>query len=85
VGEHLALVDFMRLLYEGRHLNGGKYMIVAIDDSVYDPAGPKDQYMIVDYLDPYATGYGNFTRELMAPFAHVLKVTPTHSINANYR
>jgi hypothetical protein len=51
IGEHLALVDFMRYFHRTGYLSTGDYMVISIDDAVYDPDGPKDQYMIVGECD----------------------------------
>lgn len=38
LGEHIALIDFMRVLQRRGLLQNGEYAVVAIDDEIYDPS-----------------------------------------------
>lgn len=35
VGEHVAMIDFLRCLQS--HLQTGQYMVISVDDENYDP------------------------------------------------
>jgi len=37
VGEHIALVDFVYCLQRLRLLDKGEYVIISVDDEIYDP------------------------------------------------
>lgn len=37
VGEHIAMVDFVRCLQNRRLLETGDYMVISVDDEIYDP------------------------------------------------
>jgi len=37
VGEHVALVDLVRCLQRRRLLERGEYIIISVDDEIYDP------------------------------------------------
>ena len=37
IGEHIALVDFVKALHELGALDNGEYVIISIDDFNYDP------------------------------------------------
>lgn len=37
VGEHIALVDFVRCLQQRRLLERGEYVVISVDDEIYDP------------------------------------------------
>lgn len=38
LGEHIALVDFMKVLQRRGFLINGEYAVVAVDDEIYDPS-----------------------------------------------
>lgn len=40
LGEHIALVDFMKVLQRRGLLADGAYAVVAVDDEIYDPSTP---------------------------------------------
>lgn len=37
VGEHLALVDFVLCLQRRTLLDNGDYIVISVDDEIYDP------------------------------------------------
>lgn len=37
VGEHIAMVDFVRCLQNRKLLETGNYMVISVDDEIYDP------------------------------------------------
>lgn len=38
LGEHIALVDFVKVLQKRGLLTNGEYAVVAVDDEIYDPS-----------------------------------------------
>lgn len=38
LGEHIALVDFVRVLQRRGLLAAGEYAVLAVDDEIYDPS-----------------------------------------------
>lgn len=36
VGEHIAMVDFVRCLQNRKLLETGNYMVISVDDEIYD-------------------------------------------------
>lgn len=37
VGEHIALVDFIKCLQKRSLLESGDYIVISVDDEIYDP------------------------------------------------
>lgn len=37
VGEHIALVDFVKCLQRRKLLDSGDYVVISVDDEIYDP------------------------------------------------
>lgn len=37
VGEHIATVDFIRCLQNKNLLQTGEYVVISVDDEIYDP------------------------------------------------
>lgn len=37
LGEHIALVDFVSCLQRRRLLDDGEYIVISVDDEIYDP------------------------------------------------
>ncbi|XP_037958924.1 guanylate cyclase 32E [Teleopsis dalmanni] len=52
VGEHFAMVDFVRCMQNRKLLQDGDYIIISVDDEIYDS---KLRFNIMErhYLDPY--------------------------------
>ncbi|KAK9883749.1 hypothetical protein WA026_001938 [Henosepilachna vigintioctopunctata] len=83
VGEHIALIDFVKCLQRRRLLDSGEYVVISVDDEIYDP-NKRINIIRRDYLDPFLNEtWGNGT-DLMG-FRSVLKLTPSHPRNPNYR
>lgn len=38
VGEHIATVDFVRCLQNKNLLQTGEYVVISVDDEIYDPS-----------------------------------------------
>ncbi|KDR24308.1 Guanylate cyclase 32E [Zootermopsis nevadensis] len=83
VGEHIALVDFVYCLQRLHLLDKGEYIIISVDDEIYDP---DHRLNIVqrEYLDPYLYNR-NFSRKIILGFRSVLKLTPSHPRNPKYK
>lgn len=37
VGEHIALIDFVKCLQRRKLLETGDYVVISVDDEIYDP------------------------------------------------
>ncbi|XP_046734564.1 guanylate cyclase 32E-like [Diprion similis] len=83
VGEHIALVDFVKCLQKRRLLYTGDYIIVSVDDKIYDPQRRIDITQR-NYIDPYLPNR-NMSEDVKFGFRSVLKLTPTHVINPNFK
>jgi guanylate cyclase len=44
IGEHIALVDFVKALHGLKVLGNGDYMIISIDDFIFDPESNAQEY-----------------------------------------
>ncbi|XP_048482886.1 guanylate cyclase 32E-like [Plutella xylostella] len=76
LGEHVALVDFVKILERRGLLAGGEYAVVAVDDVIYDPnntAITQDEYL-----------WRNSSEHVQA-FRAVLKLTPSFPTNPHYK
>ncbi|XP_015596279.1 guanylate cyclase 32E isoform X2 [Cephus cinctus] len=82
VGEHIALVDFVKCLQKRKLLYTGDYVIVSVDDIIYDPRKRKDITQRT-YIDPYLPDR-NMSQDVKFGFQSVLKLTPTHVKNPNF-
>nr|CAH7759578.1 unnamed protein product [Callosobruchus chinensis] len=83
VGEHIALIDFIKCLQRRRLLETGDYIVISVDDEIYDP-NRRINLIRRDYLDPFLQeDWGNIT-DLMG-FRSVLKLTPSHPRDPGYR
>ncbi|KAL3273771.1 hypothetical protein HHI36_015198 [Cryptolaemus montrouzieri] len=83
VGEHIALIDFVKCLQRRGLLDSGDYVVISVDDEIYDP-NRRINIIRRDYLDPFLNEtWGNGT-DLMG-FRSVLKLTPSHPRDPNYR
>ncbi|KAJ9578502.1 hypothetical protein L9F63_005231, partial [Diploptera punctata] len=83
VGEHIALVDFVYCLQRLHLLDKGDYIIISVDDEIYDP---DHRLNIVqrEYLDPHLHNQ-NFSEKMILGFRSVLKLTPSHPRNPQYK
>ncbi|KAL1498196.1 hypothetical protein ABEB36_009033 [Hypothenemus hampei] len=77
LGEHIALVDFMKCLQARKLLDSGKYVIISVDDEIYDPSR-KSQMIGRDYLDPWLNGSD------VSSFRSVLKLTQSFPRGDDY-
>lgn len=44
VGDYIEMVDFVRCLQNRNLLSSGDYMVISIDDEVYDPSTKRNIY-----------------------------------------
>lgn len=42
IGEHIAMIDFLRCLQSLKLLQTGQYMVISVDDEIYDPSKQSD-------------------------------------------
>ncbi|XP_071444038.1 guanylate cyclase 32E [Hetaerina americana] len=85
IGEHIALVDFVKCLHRRRLLDKGEYVIISVDDEIYDPKR-KLKILERDYLDPFlrdAEMNELYLTDIMG-FRSVLKLTPSHPRDPDY-
>ncbi|EFX89873.1 hypothetical protein DAPPUDRAFT_39825, partial [Daphnia pulex] len=83
IGEHIALVDFVKALHGLKVLGNGDYMIISIDDFIFDPENNAQEYTSRNYLDPYMHTIKK-DDEIQA-FRSVLKVTASHPRNPDFK
>ncbi|CAG9824690.1 unnamed protein product, partial [Phaedon cochleariae] len=83
VGEHIALIDFIKCLQRRKLLESGDYVVISVDDEIYDP-NRRIKLIRRDYLDPFLRESWGNASDLMG-FRSVLKLTPSHPRNPNYK
>ncbi|XP_044758334.1 guanylate cyclase 32E-like isoform X2 [Coccinella septempunctata] len=83
VGEHIALIDFVKCLQRRKLLDSGDYVVISVDDEIYDP-NRRINIVRRDYLDPFLNETWGNGSDLLG-FRSVLKLTPSHPRNPNYR
>lgn len=83
IGEHIALVDFVKCLQMRHLLDKGEYIVISVDDEIYDP-DRKLNMVARPYIDPYLR-YGAGNKEDIMGFRSVLKLTPSHPKNPEYQ
>lgn len=73
----------MKCLQKRHLLDNGEYVVISVDDEIYDPER-KFNMVARPYIDPYLRdGAGNLT-DIMG-FKSVLKLTPSHPRNPEYQ
>ncbi|XP_075973555.1 guanylyl cyclase at 32E [Anticarsia gemmatalis] len=75
LGEHIALVDFVKVLQRRGLLTTGEYAIVAVDDEIYDPSTA---------AITHAEHLGQNSSDDMLAFRAVLRLTPSFPTNPYY-
>ncbi|XP_017785068.1 PREDICTED: guanylate cyclase 32E [Nicrophorus vespilloides] len=83
VGEHIALVDFVKCLQRRKLLDSGDYVVISVDDEIYDP-NRRINIIQRDYLDPFLNETWGNVSDIMG-FRSVLKLTPSHPRNPQYK
>ncbi|XP_034243092.1 guanylate cyclase 32E, partial [Thrips palmi] len=85
VGEHVALVDFVMVLHRRGLLEKGEYVVISVDDEIYDPES-KHKIVQREYLDPFLrNGTASSAEDAAVGFRSVLKLTPGHPRNPKYK
>ncbi|XP_026725364.1 guanylate cyclase 32E-like isoform X2 [Trichoplusia ni] len=75
LGEHIALVDFVKVLQRRGLLTTGEYAVVAVDDEIYDPSTAA-----ITHAEHLGQNSSNDT----LTFRAVLKLTPSFPTNPHY-
>ncbi|CAH0701440.1 unnamed protein product [Spodoptera exigua] len=75
LGEHIALVDFVKVMQRRGLLTAGEYAIVAVDDEIYDPSTA---------AITHAEHLGQNTSSDVLAFRAVLRLTPSFPTNPHY-
>uniref|UniRef100_T1JKS6 Receptor ligand binding region domain-containing protein n=1 Tax=Strigamia maritima TaxID=126957 RepID=T1JKS6_STRMM len=84
IGDSIALVDFVRLMYNAGMLSQGNYVIISVDDEVYNLTMPY-QYMLQPSDYKFIEIDGDIpTLSITEPFRSVLKVTPYAATSSEY-
>ncbi|XP_073998591.1 guanylyl cyclase at 32E [Rhodnius prolixus] len=87
VGEHIALVDFVKCLQKRGLLKNGEYIVISVDDEIYHPERRRN-IVQRDYLDPWILKRNNSSwssEDHILAFRSVLKLTPSHPRNPKYK
>ncbi|XP_052898800.1 LOW QUALITY PROTEIN: guanylate cyclase 32E [Anopheles moucheti] len=98
VGDHIEMVDFVRCLQKRKLLSTGDYMVISIDDEIYDSNMNRNIYE--EYSDFYQKYFGNLKdkqqqknkrynykdqERLQEAFQSVLRISPLFPMNPKYR
>ncbi|XP_055642791.1 guanylate cyclase 32E [Toxorhynchites rutilus septentrionalis] len=98
IGEYIEMVDFVRCMQNKKLLSSGDYIVISIDDEIYDPTTKRNIYQ--EYSDFYQRYIGNskdkfLTRKrysfkdiqerLQEAFLSVLRISPLFPMNPEYR
>ncbi|XP_058122463.1 guanylate cyclase 32E [Anopheles ziemanni] len=94
VGDHIEMVDFVRCLQNRKLLSTGDYIVISIDDEIYDPSVQRSIYQeYSDFYQKYSKDkYHNRKRynykdqeRLHEAFQSVLRISPSFPMNPKYR
>ncbi|XP_065090662.1 guanylate cyclase 32E [Ochlerotatus camptorhynchus] len=98
VGDYIEMVDFVRCLQNRNLLSSGDYMVISIDDEVYDPNMKRNIYQ--EYSDFYQKyirnskemfsnrkryNYKDIQERLQEAFLSVLRISPLFPMNPQYK
>uniref|UniRef100_A0A182Q3F5 Guanylate cyclase n=1 Tax=Anopheles farauti TaxID=69004 RepID=A0A182Q3F5_9DIPT len=97
VGDHIEMVDFVRCLQNRKLLSTGDYIVISIDDEIYDPNMKRNIYQ--EYSDFYQKYFGSSMdkhqnrkrynykdqERLQEAFQSVLRISPLFPMNPRYR
>jgi guanylate cyclase len=81
IGQHVALVHFVRALYGIKQLKNGDYMVISIDDFIIDPESNVQKYSSAP--DPYQSAMKK--DDTIQAFRSVLKVTYSYPRNPDFK
>lgn len=82
IGQHVALVHFVKALYRIKELQSGDYMVISIDDFILDAEGNNVQ-KYTSAPDPYLSAMKE--DDAIQAFRSVLKVTDSYPLNPDFR
>ncbi|EDW13325.2 uncharacterized protein Dmoj_GI18149 [Drosophila mojavensis] len=83
IGEHIAMVDFVRCLQNRGLLESGDYIVVSVDDEIYN-ANRRVNIMERNYLDPYIRKEKSKSLDKIS-FRSVIKISMTYPQNPHIR
>ncbi|XP_046802914.1 guanylate cyclase 32E [Lucilia cuprina] len=83
IGEHIAMVDFVRCMQNRKLLQDGDYIIVSVDDEIYD-SKRRVNIMERNYLDPYIRKEKSKSLDKNS-FRSVIKISMSYPQNPNIR
>ncbi|XP_034473865.1 guanylate cyclase 32E [Drosophila innubila] len=82
IGEHIAMVDFVRGLQNRKLLESGKYIVISVDDEIYN--ANRVNIMERNYLDPYIRKEKSKSLDKIS-FRSVIKISMTYPQNPHIR
>ncbi|XP_021700772.1 guanylate cyclase 32E isoform X2 [Aedes aegypti] len=98
VGDYIEMVDFVRCLQNRNLLSSGDYMVISIDDEVYDPSTKRNIYQeYSDFYQKYARNskdtlanrkrysFKDIQERLQEAFLSVLRISPLFPMNPQYK
>ncbi|XP_059220787.1 guanylate cyclase 32E [Stomoxys calcitrans] len=83
IGEHIAMVDFVRCMQMRKLLDDGDYIIISVDDEIYD-SKRRVNVMERTYLDPYIKKEKSKSLDKNS-FRSVIKISMTYPQNPDIR
>ncbi|KAH8377100.1 hypothetical protein KR093_003438, partial [Drosophila rubida] len=83
IGEHIAMVDFVRCLQNRKLLERGEYIVISVDDEIYN-ANRRVNIMERNYLDPYIRKEKSKSLDKIS-FRSVIKISMTYPQNPHIR
>ncbi|KAL7742008.1 hypothetical protein ACLKA6_018263 [Drosophila palustris] len=83
IGEHIAMVDFVRGLQNRKLLESGDYIVISVDDEIYN-ASRRVNIMERNYLDPYIRKEKSKSLDKIS-FRSVIKISMTYPQNPHIR
>ncbi|XP_046988319.1 guanylate cyclase 32E-like [Schistocerca americana] len=85
VGKHMALMDFVKCLQRRHLLDSGDYIVISVDDEIYDPSKKLNVLHRV-YLDPYLEGDADNAFDVtdVPALRSVLKLSPYYPKSSRY-
>ncbi|EDW02936.1 GH10964 [Drosophila grimshawi] len=83
IGEHIAMVDFVRGLQNRKLLESGDYIVVSVDDEIYN-SNRRVNIMERNYLDPYIRKEKSKSLDKIS-FRSVIKISMTYPQNPHIR
>ncbi|EAT43201.1 AAEL005330-PA, partial [Aedes aegypti] len=82
VGDYIEMVDFVRCLQNRNLLSSGDYMVISIDDEVYDPSTKRNIYQVT-WVQRYS--FKDIQERLQEAFLSVLRISPLFPMNPHIK